>query len=138
MYSICETSPSYGREYYPGSYYSPRSYGGAWGGGSCYPSVEIVKDNGYYKIVAEVPGISREDLEIDVGEGYLTLRGVKKRHLEGCECSERFFGSFERSFPLPKGIPFDKFEASLRDGLLTISFPAVGEAESKRIEIGSA
>jgi HSP20 family protein len=137
MYTICETDPSYGSGYYPVRSVDRGLFEGTLRGGSCYPPVEVSTENGHYVLTAEVPGIAREDIEIETGEGILTMRGIKKRDHEGCQCSEIYFGTFERTIDIPSGVAVDEFEANLKDGVLTLSAPFADERKTKRIEIGT-
>ena len=136
MNIICETNPSYGTRCYPmGSMMSDGSFEDMADTGSCYPPVEVSTENGRYVMTAEVPGMDREDIQLEVGDGMLTMRGVKKREHEGCQCSERYFGSFERTVEFPAGVSLDKFEARLKNGILTMSVPFSEGAGTRRIEI---
>lgn len=102
------------------------------------PRVDIAQGEGSYKLTMELPGVDREDLHIDFDDGILTVRGEKKGETEetteGCRCSERYYGSFERSFELPSDAVVDEISARLENGVLTVTMP-VKEAETKRVEI---
>lgn len=102
------------------------------------PRVDVVRENGHFKLTAEFPGVDKDDIHVDVKDGYLTVRGEKKReHSEekdGHSYSERFYGSFERSFRLPRDTSVDEIEAKLENGVLTLTVP-VAEKEPKKIEV---
>jgi HSP20 family protein len=97
-------------------------------------------EGGVYKVIAEVPGVDRGDIHIDVEGNTLTLRGEKKAEFDEetgqCHCSERYYGSFERTFDLPSDARADEIEAHLDKGVLTISVPVEsGEKHGKKIEV---
>lgn len=82
-----------------------------WGRASRHavsPATELVDCDGEYRITAEVPGMSADDIEIKLSDGMITLRGEKteekKEEKEDYLLSERRYGRFQRSFPLPSGI----------------------------------
>lgn len=109
-----------------------------FGDGGWWPRVDISRDEGVYTMTFEVPGVDREDLHIDFNDGILTVRGEKKRGIEetteGCRCTERYYGSFERSFELPSEAVAEEISARLENGVLTVTMP-VKEPETKRVEI---
>ncbi|MFC1834136.1 Hsp20/alpha crystallin family protein [Thermodesulfobacteriota bacterium] len=105
------------------------------------PRVDIERENGHFKLTGEFPGISKDDLHVDVKDGLLTLRGEKKKDFDeekdGCKYSERFFGSFERTFRLPPETPVDGIVAKLDQGVLTVTIPVPPEKEVKNIEVAT-
>ncbi len=108
--------------------------------GTLFPRVEMKFEEGVYKVIAEVPGVDRDDIHIDVEGRVLTLRGEKKAEFDEetgrCQCSERYYGSFERTFELPSDSRTENIEAHLDRGVLTISVPVeTGEGHEKKIEI---
>jgi HSP20 family protein len=76
------------------------------------------------EVSAELPGMTEKDVEVEIANGVLTIRGEKKaeRTGEGKYFTERYYGSFERAIPL-EDIQEDKVEASFKNGVLTISLP---------------
>ncbi|MBW8271148.1 Hsp20/alpha crystallin family protein [Caldovatus aquaticus] len=109
--------------------------------GTPAPAVDIVEDEKEYRITAELPGMDARDVELTLSDDMLTLRGEKKEEREektaNYYLSERRFGSFQRSFPLPQGVDRDKIEAKFEKGVLTITLPKTPEAAArqKKIEI---
>ena len=97
-----------------------------------------------YELVAEVPGMSSEDIDIKLSDGMLRLSGEKSEsHEEEGESflfSERHYGMFERAIKLPTGIDHQKISAEAKDGLLTIHLPKSAEAieKERRIPINAA
>lgn len=103
------------------------------------PPVDIHEENDKIVLRAEIPGINREDIELSVENGTLTLRGEKKQEKqvesENGFRQERFYGSFARSFVLPSLIDSDRIQATYRDGVLEVVVPKAEEAKPKKIKI---
>lgn len=94
---------------------------------SFVPAVDIEEAKDGYTLTADVPGMKPEEIDITVEDGVLTLRGERKtetkKEEEGYRRIERHFGSFQRSFVLPKGVDVDKVEASVEHGQLVVRVP---------------
>ncbi|XIA65533.1 Hsp20/alpha crystallin family protein [Bradyrhizobium sp. TZ2] len=103
-----------------------------------WPSLELNETDKAVTVSAELPGLSEKDVQVEIANGVLTLRGERKaeRTDNGRHFSERYYGSFERQIPLD-GVMEDKAEAKFQDGVLTITLPKSEQARSavKRIEI---
>lgn len=102
------------------------------------PPVDLHETPDHYVITAEVPGLQRDDVQIQVQEGRLTLSGVRRERELACEQYhrvERGHGSFSRTFQLPVPVEAEQITADLRDGVLTVTCPKVTEADARRIEI---
>jgi len=101
-----------------------------------FPRVEIIQEGHEYKLMAELPGLDKDEIRIHVRERMLTLSGEKKsvfeEELGGCRCSERYYGAFERSFPLPASARTDQVKATLEKGVLTITMPVSEEEDAGR------
>lgn len=99
------------------------------------PNSDAAATGDQYEINMELPGVSLEDIHIDLREDTLTIRGEKKteREEEGKTYffSERTFGSFERSFRLPANANTDKIAADYKDGVLSIQIPKSGPPPEK-------
>ena len=104
-----------------------------------FPPVDIHEENDAIVLRAEIPGISRDDIELSVENGTLTLRGEKnleeKVESDNAIRQERFHGSFVRSFVLPSLIDSDRIQANYRDGVLEVVLPKAEEAKPKKIKI---
>jgi len=103
-----------------------------------YPGFNIWEDEQNLYAETEVPGLKMQDLEIYVVGNELTVKGerkVEEREGETYHRRERPLGSFQRTIPLPMPIDADKVEASLRDGVLTITMPKAEAAKPRRIEV---
>ena len=107
------------------------------------PNAEAAVTSEQYEINMELPGVSLEDIHIDLHENTLTICGEKKTEREEKGktyfFSERTFGSFERSFRLPANAEADKIAADFKGGLLSIQVPKSGPPPEKarRVEIKS-
>jgi HSP20 family protein len=111
---------------------------GAW-----VPPVDIYQ-NGDHEVVlkAELPDMTREDIDITVDNGTLTIRGEKKVSSEVKEESfrriERRYGTFSRSFSLPQTVDTTKVGAEYKNGVLTVRLPLREEAKPRQIKVDVA
>jgi HSP20 family protein len=99
------------------------------------PTVDMYEEGGDVVVKAEVPGIGREDIEVNVTDTTLTISGEKKKE-EKVEKKdyvhfERSYGSFARSFQLPSEVQTDKAKAVFKDGVLEIRVPKTEEAKQR-------
>ena len=93
-------------------------------------------------LTAELPGIKQEDVEIELENNVLTLRGQKEEtREEGEECRfhvwERRYGTFQRSYALPRTVSAEDISATFEDGVLHVHMPKVPEAKGRTIQIRS-
>jgi HSP20 family protein len=105
------------------------------------PALDVLEDKNNLIVVAEVPGVRKEDIEISVQEGVLSITGERKaeeRKEEDTYRSERFFGRFHRSVTLPKPVSVDKIKANYKDGVLTITLPKPEETKPRQIQVAVA
>jgi len=104
-------------------------------------AIDCSEDEKAYIITAEVPGAKRDDIQIDLQDGMLTIRGEKKSEREGKtehhRWAERAYGSFSRSFTLPSNALTDRVEAAFRDGVLTLTIPKTEESKPRTVTIKS-
>jgi len=111
--------------------------------GSWVPPVDIYQ-NGDHEIVlkAELPDLTREDIDITVDNGTLTIKGVKKLANEVKDEQyhriERQYGSFSRSFSLPQTVDSAKVGADYKNGVLTVRLPLREEAKPRQIKVDVA
>ena len=107
--------------------------------GVWFPPVDILESRDSYLIRAELPGMKREDFNLEVHDGSLTLSGERKfdEVANGVEYHrvERASGKFSRSFYLPQTVKTDAIKATYRDGILEIHVPKADEAKPKQIAI---
>jgi len=102
------------------------------------PPVDLHETPEAYVITAELPGIAREDVDIQMQDGQLTLSGVRRDRGVTCEQYhrvERGHGSFRRTFQLPVPVDADHIVADLHDGVLTVTCPKAADAAARRIQI---
>lgn len=109
--------------------------------GSWTPSCDILETREAVIVRAEVPGVKQSDIEISLDNGVLTLRGTRKLEKETEERSyyriERSYGSFVRSFTLPRSVDAERISANLEDGVLEIRMPRREETKPRQIKIES-
>ncbi|MGV3278812.1 Hsp20/alpha crystallin family protein [Rickettsiales bacterium LUAb2] len=100
------------------------------------PNVDIVENDKEYQLILEVPGVNENDLKINLENNKLTVSGEKKQdnnsNNQNYHRSERFYGSFQRSFNLPEDSNLNNIDASFKNGILTISIAR--KAELKPIQ----
>lgn len=110
---------------------------------SNYPQVDVKEANGQYEVVVDVPGFSKEDIQVDFKDGYLSISGKKEESSETSEDEghyirkERSFGSFKRSFYVGD-VDEQAIKGNFKDGVLQLTVPKPEEKDSgngKRIEI---
>jgi HSP20 family protein len=105
------------------------------------PRIDVTDEGDALRIVAELPGMTRDDVELEVIDDMLVVSGDKRfestSEEQGCYRVERSFGHFQRAVPLPAGIDLERAEARFENGVLTLRVPkAAGESPAKhRIEI---
>ncbi len=107
--------------------------------GTFYPAVDIREGDKEITIKAELPGIKKEDVHIDVNDGVITLSGERKLEKEDKKENyhriERSYGSFHRSFTLPSTVDVEKIKATYKDGILEATLPKTEEAKPKSIPV---
>lgn len=105
----------------------------------CYPLVDIKETKDDFIISAEVPGISKEDVKINISDDTLTIKGEKKEQKKEKDHNslriERSYGMFQRTFSLPTHVESEKVKAAYKDGVLTITLPKKEEVKPKEISI---
>ena len=103
------------------------------------PSVDIEEAEDKYLIKADLPGVPREEIDVKLENGVLSIRGEKRTETESGSGkrhrTERFHGSFARSFSLPDSVDADNVDANYRDGVLTLAIPKVEKAKQRSIDI---
>jgi HSP20 family protein len=105
-----------------------------------WPKIELSETDKAVTVSAELPGMSEQDVQLEIAGGVLTIRGEKKaeRNDEGKRFSERYYGAFRRQIPLDN-VQEDKADATFRDGVLTVTLPKSEQAAQnvKRIAINA-
>jgi len=104
-----------------------------------HPSVDIKETKDDFVLMAEIPGMSKDDIKINISENTLTIKGEKKEEKKEDDHNyhrvERRYGTFQRSFTLPTQIQGNKVKAAYKDGVLTITMPKKEEVKPKEIPI---
>jgi HSP20 family protein len=102
------------------------------------PTIEVKEKEGKLLVTAELPGVKKEDVKVNITGDMLTVEGERKEEKEekreGYYHSERNYGKFLRSIPLPEGAKADQAAAQFNNGILEITIP-IPEAKEKRKEI---
>lgn len=105
------------------------------------PTIDVADTESHLIVSAEIPGLSKDDLEVTVHDGTLNLKGEKRHEFEndenGVYRTERFFGTFHRTVPLPADIDANGAESRFEDGVLTLKLPKVAREKDapKRIDL---
>jgi HSP20 family protein len=115
---------------------------GTWMRGSWAPLVDIYETDEAFILKAELPGFSKEDVQVELHGNRLALRGERKHETEAKEEQyhrrERAYGRFERVFWLPTTVDADKIQAHFSNGVLELRLPKSEAAKPKRIAITEA
>jgi HSP20 family protein len=100
------------------------------------PAVEVSESNGKVRVQAELPGLSPEDVRVEIGDNEIVVQGERRvEHEEnhrGVRRTEREYGAFYRTIPLPEGAQVDQAKASFRNGLLEVTVPVPQRASERR------
>src|SRR5882672_10020817 len=102
------------------------------------PPIDVHETAEDYVITAEVPGLGREDLQIEVHDGHVQISGQRRERNHMCEQFhriERGHGTFTRTFELPLPVDGARVTADLRDGVLTVTCPKANGATARRIRV---
>jgi HSP20 family protein len=107
-----------------------------------YPKIEVAEKDNRLLTRIDLPGMRKEDVKVEVTDGYLAISGERKREAEEKKDeyfrTEREYGSFYRAVPLPEGVKFEDVKATFADGVLEVSLPlppAMPEAKVRKVEI---
>jgi HSP20 family protein len=109
--------------------------------GEWSPQIDVLEREGQFAVRADLPGLSKEDVKVDVTDDLLTIQGErkqqKKEEREGYCYSECSYGSFYRAIPLPAGAEASKATAQFHNGVLEIAMPAPthGGKKARRLEV---
>ena len=103
------------------------------------PAVDLYEKDDHFVIKAELPGVDKKDISIDLKDRVLTLSGERSNENEVKEENfyrrERSYGKFQRSFTLPADVDADKIKAEFKDGLLMIEVPKPEQQKPKQVTI---
>jgi HSP20 family protein len=107
------------------------------------PQIDVQHRNDAIVVRADLPGVDKDDVQIDVRDDALVISGQRREEREeggddqGYRMLERNYGSFYRTLPLPQGANQDEIEAVMRDGVLKVTVPLAENARTRRIQIQS-
>lgn len=114
---------------------SPRGFG-AMSQALWSPQTEIFERGGKLIVRADLPGLTKDDIDVNITDDAITIEGERRQeseeNREGSYRSERSYGSFYRSIPLPEGVNAEDANATFRNGVLEITMPAPQRAEQRR------
>jgi len=103
------------------------------------PALDVFEEKDEIVVKAELPGMDKENIEVNLTDNLLTIKGEKKKEEEIKEENyyrcERSYGSFVRSIELPKAVRSDKVKASFKNGILEVRAPKTEEAKAKEIKV---
>jgi HSP20 family protein len=105
------------------------------------PETDVVETEREIRVHVEMPGLKRDNIEVDVENNVLTIRGEKREErTEGQDgryhLAERRYGTFARSFVLPRDVDADGIQAAFEDGVLTVRIPKSERARRRKIDVG--
>jgi HSP20 family protein len=118
----------------------PVSYENGRGDALPRVKVDVAEKNGAYLVSAELPGVKKEDIHVNIDGAQVTLEAEVKREKEASKDervlhSERVYGKVVRSFTLPQELDESKAEAKFKDGVLELTLPKKAAAQRKQISI---
>src|ERR1700722_1795597 len=115
-----------------GSFFRPLDSFKRWN-----PAVDVYQDSDQFTVYAELPGLKKEEIEISLDGGTLTIAGERKQEGNAKEGfhTERYFGKFQRSLTLPAPVNSEKVNASYKDGILKVTLAKADEAKPKQIPV---
>jgi HSP20 family protein len=103
------------------------------------PALDLYESGDHFVVVVELPGMRKEDIEISLHDGALTISGERKREKssngETAQRTERYVGTFRRSVALPSRVDPSKVSATYQDGILKVTLPKTEEAKPKQIQV---
>ena len=98
---------------------------------SCIPAVDVTETETEFLLSADMPGLDKKDISVDIHDGVITIKGERaidnEKTSDGYRIRERQLGSFNRSFRLPDNVNEDKVAAKFKNGVLTVTLPKTKE-----------
>ena len=112
------------------------------GAADLIPSMDVTETDKEIEITAELPGLEEKDVQINLSDNLLTIRGEKKAEKEQKEKDyrlvERSYGSFSRTLELPEGVDPNGIKATIAKGVLKVTVPKPAPAQAKKIDVKTA
>jgi HSP20 family protein len=106
------------------------------------PAIDLVETDDHFVLKVDLPGLDKDDVEIEVKDGLLTVSGERKSEHEerkdGYHRVERAYGGFSRSLSLPPGVDADQVQADFEKGVLEVRIPKPAERKPHRVQIGAS
>lgn len=103
------------------------------------PAVDIYENDNEIMLLADMPGVIKEDVSVNIDNGTLSLSGIRKIETSGSSIWEEFSDvEYVRSFSVPQTIEMERVEAELKDGVLKLHLPKSEDAKPRQIEINAA
>ena len=106
------------------------------------PKMDMIETDKEFELTFELPGLAEKDVEINVADNVLTIRGEKKAEKDAKEKDyrmvERSYGAFARTIELPPGVTADGIKATLANGVLTVTIPKPAPASVQKVDIKAA
>ena len=103
------------------------------------PALDLYESGDHFVALVELPGMRKEDIDISLHDGALTISGERKRESknngETAQRTERYVGTFRRSISLPTRVDAGKVSATYEDGILKVTLPKAEEAKPKQIQV---
>jgi HSP20 family protein len=103
------------------------------------PALDVHEDKDKFTVHAELPGLKREDISVQIEDGCLVISGERKTETISEDTDvhrrERFYGKFSRALTLPVAVAADKVKAAYKDGVLSVTLPKAEEAKPKHIDV---
>jgi HSP20 family protein len=112
--------------------------GDFWEEAEWLPAVDVAEMKNEIVVNVEIPGMNPKEFDISLSERVLTIRGEKKQDRvegENYHLTERSYGTFSRSIPLPREVESDRISASYKNGILTVTLPKSEGTKRKEIKI---
>ncbi len=104
-----------------------------------FPKMDIAESDGEIEITAELPGLEEKDVNVSVADGSLTVSGEKRSETERKDktytVTERSYGAFSRTLPLPAGVDASAIKATINKGVLKVTVPKPASAQAAKIEV---
>jgi HSP20 family protein len=106
------------------------------------PAIDLVETDDHFVLKVDLPGLEKDDVEIEVKDGLLTVSGERNAEHEerkdGYHRIERAYGAFSRSLTLPQGVEADQVQADFDKGVLEVRIPKPAERKPHRVQIGAS
>ena len=105
------------------------------------PSMDVVENEDAFLVSVDLPGVDQKDIDVSVADNVLTVKGEKKNKEEEKDKQGKVYrrecweGSFQRTLSLPQGVDADKIDATMNDGVLSISLPKREDAKPRQISV---